>query len=180
MLTYLFTNGQDLDTRTRIAIPDIGQDTQKEYLGWGVLSKYPTGVTETAILTWGGDNTATGYESVLIDVNEFKLQYPSAAEMVADLRAQWYGTVGTNPVTIGATLWNGGLPVKNGCVSGVARCWTNPTAVETLVVPSAGKVITLFSTSAISPGERVATLTYNLITGSGLINNDDTTTPAVL
>jgi hypothetical protein len=33
MLTYEFTD-DDLDTRTRMAFPDVGQNTQDLYLGW--------------------------------------------------------------------------------------------------------------------------------------------------
>jgi hypothetical protein len=35
MVQYEFTDGQDLDTRTRIVTPDIGQDTTIEYIGYG-------------------------------------------------------------------------------------------------------------------------------------------------
>jgi hypothetical protein len=38
MVQYKFTDGVDLDTRTRIVIPDVGQDTTQEYIGWGALT----------------------------------------------------------------------------------------------------------------------------------------------
>jgi hypothetical protein len=34
VLTYEFTDGQDLDTRTRVVTPIIGQTTTCEYVGW--------------------------------------------------------------------------------------------------------------------------------------------------
>jgi hypothetical protein len=176
MLTYQFTNGLDLDTRTRIVSPNIGQDTQADYVGWALLSQYPT--TGNPIIIWGGDNQGLGFESVLIDLNEYKNQYPSDNTIVVDLRAFWYRTVGSNPVNVGGTLWKGGSPIKNGCnpITGGWSCWTNPTADETFIVDSVGTQITETERAS---GERVATLTYNLQTGSGTFNNNDTTTPSV-
>jgi hypothetical protein len=173
MLTYQFTNGSDLDTRTRIVSPFVGQDTQNEYLGWSCQSRWPT--TGTAYLTWGGDNTGTGFESVLVDLNTFTSSYPSATEMVMDLRGFWFGSVGTNDVNVAATLWKGGAPTKSGFL------WVNSTATATYNIDSVGKQIT--STGApnksLSSGERIATLTYNLTTGNGSLNKNDTTTPTV-
>ena len=173
MLTYEFVDGRDLDTRTRIVTPDVGQDTQNEYLGWSCQSKWP--VTSTEYLTWSGDNTGTGFESVLVNIDEFNAANPSATEIVMDLRSFWYGTVGSSPVNIAATLWEGGTPVKNGFI------WTNPTATDTYNINSVGKLVTDDGSpdKATSSGERVATLTYNLITGEGVLDNNDTTTPVV-
>jgi hypothetical protein len=183
MLTYEFTNGQDLDTRTRIVTPDIGQDTQNEYLGWACQSQWPIG-SNSPFFIWGGDNTGLGFESVLLDINLFKAAYPSATSILIDLRAFWYAQLGTNPVNVEATLWKGGTPVKNGCLrvqNGVFYCWTNSTAVSTLVIPSVGKVITDqgLPTKSLSSGERVATLTYDFITSIGVFNVNDNTTPSV-
>ena len=173
MVTYQFTDGRDLDTRTGIRVPNVGQTTQPNYLGWSCKSKWP--LSGTQYITWGGDNTGTGFESVLINVNEFKNQYPSATEIVVDHRAFWYGSAGTNPVNIEATLWNGGNPVESGYV------WTNPGALDTLVVESVGKIITDAPTQSkgSAPGERIATFKYNLTTGEGLLDNNDFTTPGI-
>ena len=171
MLTYQFTNGSDLDTRTRIAIPNIGQISQSTYLGWGRLLKYPN--TTTPILTFGGDNTGTGFESILINLTNFKQQYPNETQIVADCRSFWYGTKGTNPVNVAATLWKGGTPVKSGFV------WTNTTATATYSINSVSKVINLQTQNAGTSGERVATLTYNLQSNNGSFNTNDTTTPSV-
>jgi hypothetical protein len=174
MVTYEFTDGSDLDTRTRIAIPDIGQDTQPEYLGWGVLHQFP-GV-DTPIVTHGNDNTGTGFESVLVDVVRFKELFPLSTDFTVDLRAFWFGTLGTNPVIAGTTLWKGGTPVKNGCSN---FCWTNPTADFTATIDSVPKTITLDTNLATTSGERVATLHYNLNTFVAVLDNNDITTPSV-
>jgi hypothetical protein len=89
-----------------------------------------------------------------------------------DLRGFWYGTVGNNNVNVAATLWKGGSPTK---ASG-AYVWTNPSATGTYNIDSVGKRVTSVSSAS---GERIATLTYNLTTGSGLLNNNDTTTPTI-
>ena len=174
MLTYEFTTGRDLDTRTRIVTPDVGQNNQLKYLGWSRLQQYPE--TGTPYEIWSGDNTGTGFESVLFNITLFKTTYPLENNLVIDTRSFWYGTVGTTPVNVAATLWKGGLPVKNGFL------WQNPTATETFQIDSVGKLITLAPTStdkANSSGERVATLTYNLSNGIGTLNNNDTITPSV-
>jgi len=173
MLTYEFTTGMDLDTRTRIVTPDVGQNTQTTYLGWGRQTQYP--ITGTPYETWGGDNTGTGYESVLFNINLFKNTYPLENILVIDARCFWYNTVGTTPVNVAATLWKGGSPIKNGFL------WDNPTATDAFQISSVGKMITLAPTGdkSTSSGERVATLTYNLSNNIGTLNNNDTTTPSV-
>jgi hypothetical protein len=186
MVTYEFTNGKDLDTRTRIVTPNVGQVTANDYVGYG--KPRPGYVDDVSIWprnaanpyeVWGGDNKGTGFESVLINLNIFTAAYPSATSIVVDLRAFWFVTVGTNPVNVAAVLWKGGTPVKNGCFNATVNkyfCWTNPTATSTLTINSVPKVIT---SRDITSGERVATLTYNLVTGEGILNNNDTTTPSV-
>lgn len=173
MLTYEFTTGWDLDTRTRIVTPDVGQDSQSKYLGWSRYAQYPLSGEPYEI--WSGDNTGTGFESVLFNINLFKTTYPLEDILVIDARGFWFNTVGTTPVNVAATLWKGGLPIKNGFL------WENPTATETFQISSVGKIITLAPATdkADSSGERVATLTYNLSNNVGVLNNNDTITPSV-
>lgn len=176
MLTYQFTDGTDLDTRTRIVSPDVGQNTQSTYLGWSRQTSWP--LSGTPYLLWGGDNRGTGYESVLVNLVQFRTMFPSAAEILMDARAFWYTVIGNNPVNIAATLWKGGTPVKDGCNN---FCWTNPTATNTFYILSVDKIITSDGSpdKTLSSGERAATLRYNLITGDGVFDNNDTTTPSV-
>ena len=178
MLTYEFSDGQDLDTRTRIVTPDVGQNSLSNTIGFGQAPYWPT--TGTPYLIWGGDNTSSsGFESVLIDLVAFKAANPSATQILVDLRAHWYTTIGTNPVNVAATLWKGGTPVKNGCnVSGNPYCWTNSTATDTSYVTAVGNVINTTNEDNNS-GDRVATLIYDLTTGNGSFNANDITTPYV-
>jgi hypothetical protein len=189
MVTYEFTNGSDLDTRSRIAIPNIGQDLQSEYLGWTYLGAFEPSVAYSSASTinptqhticWGGDNTGTGFESVLLNVARFKALHPGETSVTIDLRAFWYGTIGTNPVVAAVTLWKGGTPIHDGCkVGATPYCWTNPTKQFEGTIDSVPKVITLNRTQGSASGERLATLKYDLTTFVAVLNNNDTTTPSV-
>ena len=161
MITYQFTDGSDLDTRTGIITPNVGQDTQPEYLGWGVKSQWPS---TSPYLLWGGDNKGTGFESVLLYIDNFAALYPSDPNITIDLSCFWYETVGSNPVNVNVTLWKGGTPVQSGFV------WTNPTAINTYNVVSDSKLITLHTQSEITSGQRIAYLSYNIPTGTGNLN----------
>ena len=161
MITYQFVDGDDLDIRARIVVPDIGQNAQNTYIGYGSGVLWPT-VGDT-ILNWGYDNQGTGFESILIDLNNLKASNPLATEMVVDLRAFWWqaGTVGTGPVVLAATMWKGGSPVGPSNF-----IWTNPTAEDTFNIDSFGTQITLKSGTPTS-GDRVAVLRYDLNNNTG-------------
>ena len=172
MITYEFTDGTDLDTRTRIVTPDVGQNTQNKYIGWGLQSQWPEN-SDSPYLTWGGDNQGIGFESVLLDLTKFVSLYPSTTELILDLRSFWFGNVGVNLVNAAATLWRGGLPVENGYM------WSNPTAINTYNISSVGTIITDSGRQTDKKGQRVATLKYNLLTNQGLLDNNDTITPSI-
>ena len=174
MVTYEFTDGDDLDTRSRIVTPNIGQTTQPKMVGYAISSQFPA---TNPIIIWGGDNQGTGFESALINMAQFKTSYPNSTSLVADFRCFWWNTVGTNDVVAGCTLWKGGSPQLANYV------WTNSTATDTLIVDSVGLQIPSGypdgTSKATTTGYRLATLTYNLSTGSGVLNNADTTTANV-
>ena len=162
VLTYAFSDGTDLDTRTRVSVPDIGQTTFTDSIGWCCQSVWPT--SGNPILTWGGDNTGTGFESVLIDLIEFKSQYPGSNTIVIDANAGWYGTVGTNPVYIEATLYKGGTMVADPD----NYTFTNSTFTAAYGAISTGQVVTLDLFSSCVDGEPVRSLQYNLTTYNGV------------
>ena len=124
MITWTFNTGSDLDIRCRIYEPSAGQTTVDQYLGYtgnvtagNSTINWPT--TGTPIITWGGDNTGTGTENVLLDLNEFQSQYPSSSSVIIECRGNWWGSVGSTPVKLTGTLWNGGSPSPSG------YGWTN-------------------------------------------------------
>ena len=152
--------------------PNIGQTSQSTYLGWNRQTQWPQ--SGTPILKWGGDNTGQGYESVLVNLVRFKQLYPSETTIVVDMRAFWFGETGTNPVNVAATMYKGGT------ITGPSSyTFGNSGYSELKVINSVAKTITLNTTSAGTAGDRVATLTYDLTTNSGIFNNNDTTTPVV-
>jgi hypothetical protein len=163
MLRYIFTDGKDLDTRTRIIDP-----VTSDYLGWSRLSRWPASPA-AIILDWGGDNTGSGNangstaEAVLINLINYKAAYPSNPIIEVECRCFWFSTVGVQPVTVEATLWKGGSVVK-----GTPQYqFSNPTATNTAILDSSSKVISLKSTSSSTNGEYIATLSYNNNTNLG-------------
>lgn len=158
VIEYIFTDGLDLDTRTKLVAPSVGA-----YVGWGLSD------TVTNLLTFSGDNTGTGTESTLFRINNYKISYPVTNNIKIDCRAQWYNTVGVNPVGLKITLWAGGTMEKQGFT------WTNPTATQSLVFAATVKQITFSSKVGASLGERIAVINYNTTTGEGFLDDTDTT-----
>ena len=200
MVQYKFTDGQDLDTRTRVVTPDIGQDTTAEYLGFGANfcgsgnfntnGVWPVGTTFSGnnyILKHACDNTGTGFEAVLVNLNNFSTAYPSENELTIDCRGWWYSLVGTNNVKLILTLWKGGTivaPTFNNNSLPTHYTFTNPTASNTLVIESSGKVVrspSVASSTAPNNNEawRIGVIKYNISTNVGTINNTDTVTASI-
>jgi hypothetical protein len=163
MLRYIFTNGVDLDARTRIFSP-----VTSGYIGWGRLSRFPAS-PDPIILDWGGDNTGGGNpdgssaEAVLIDLINYNTAYPANNTIQIECRCFWYGTVGTQAVTVEATLWKGGTVIKGT----PTFQFSNPTATNTAILDSLSKVITLQTTDSSTDGEFIANFTYNVDTNTG-------------
>jgi hypothetical protein len=161
VLTYAFNDGTDLDTRTRVTVPDIGQNTLPDYIGWCCAEQWPT--SGNPILTWGGDNTGTGFESVLIDLIQFKSDYPGQNIITINANAGWYGDVGTNPVYIQAKLYKGGTMVA------VPADYTfvNEGYTSAYGAISTGQVVTLDLFTNCVDGQNIRSLEYNLTNYNG-------------
>ena len=163
MLRYIYVDGVDLDTRTRIVTP-----ATSDYLGWNRLSRWPASPADI-ILDWGGDNTGAGNpdgssaEAVLIDLVNYRTAYPSDDEVEIECRCFWFNSTGTQPVTVEATLWKGGTVIKGT----PAYQFSNPTATNTAILDSLSKVITLNTQDPASNGQFIATFTYNNATNIG-------------
>lgn len=204
MVQYEFTDGQDLDTRTRMVTPDIGQDTTGEYLGYNANACFSTGSNfltngifpvgssftnpSTYILKHGCDNRGTGFETVLINLINFAALYPTENEITIDCRGWWYTLAGTNPVKLNITLWKGGtivqptFPINNiGQPNDYKFTNTNPD--NTLVIKSSGSVVQGAASGGNVPlsnnAYRIGVIKYNLTTNVGTIDNADTTTPCI-
>lgn len=91
VIRYVFgpEDGRDLDTRTRVVTPLLAP---VNYMGWyrDAWVSRPGGVLGSLYCQWGGDNTGTGVESVLIDVREFAAEFPESTLSI-ETRAFWFG-----------------------------------------------------------------------------------------
>jgi len=161
ILTYAFNDGTDLDTRTRVTVPDIGQNSLPDYIGWCCAEQWPT--SGNPILTWGGDNTGTGFESVLINLIQFKSDYPGQNIITIDANAGWYGSVGTNPVYIQAKLYKGGTMVADPD----NYSFINEGFTAAYGAISTGEVVTLDLFTNCVDGQNVRRLQYNLTNYNG-------------
>jgi hypothetical protein len=168
VIEYTFDTGLDLDTRTRVVQPSLlsvenSTGDTYNYTGWGQGDSIPN------ILEWGGDNTGTGRESCVFKINNFKNDFPAISNILIDCRAQWFNQTGTTPVGLKITLYEGGT------IQQVGFGFENPTATTSTVLNLTLKSIALKSTSAVSIGDRIATINYNVSNGSGSVNPNDTT-----
>ena len=198
VLTYKFSDATDLDTRSRIVEPDINMNN---YLGFEAGQCFPddaswskTKIPTTAIIDWSGDNTGTGYESILVDIQKLKALKPDMINFVVDLRAAWFdtgGPMGVLPVEVKAVFYKGGTMIKcypeqyaedtNGdFVRVMTYEYGNPTATNTLQVTSDSKVInTRYQDDGGVRLQRLAVFKYNVVTKVGSFDINDTTTPAL-
>jgi len=171
MITYEFTDGIDLDTRTQITSPAIASfnpatNTADGITTWTTSSVgYAQALTQGSptIMTWGGDNTGTGFESVLINMATFQTAYPGQT-MIVDCRAYWYTQIGNNPVTIAAVLWKGGTPTK----AFGDFIWSNSGATGTLALNQILVPVTTLGLN-VEIGQHVGTVTYSPTSGTGSI-----------
>jgi hypothetical protein len=161
IVSYAFTDGADLDTRTRISSPNIGQNSAQSYLGWCRSELFPDN-EGTPILTWSGDNTGQGFESVFVNLIEFKNQYPSETSLTIEMSAMWYGDLGNNPVVMDVMLYKGGT------VSLVQSdfLFVNEGYTGIYGIASEGTTVTLQSQECFDQ-QLVTRLQYNLVTFNG-------------
>ena len=188
VLTYKFNDASDLDTRSRIVEPDINMNN---YLGFGAGQCFPvdaswskTNIPTTAIIDWSGDNTGTGYESILVDIQKLKALKPDMVNFVVDLRAGWYNSgqpMGVLPVEVKAMFYKGGTMLKSQPVTNpLSFKYTNPTATNSLEVTSDSKVInTRYQDDGGVRLQRLAVFKYNVVTQVGSFDINDTTTPTL-
>ena len=188
VLTYKFSDANDLDTRTRIVEPNIGMNN---YLGFTAGECFPTdpswsvtNIPSAAVIDWSGDNTGKGYESILIDIQKLKALKPDMINLAVDLRAAWFNSrqpMGVLPVEVKAIFYKGGTMLKSQPVTDpLSYEYTNPTATNSLQVTSDSKVInTIYEADGGVRLQRLAVFKYNVVTKVGSFDINDTTTPAL-
>ena len=174
---YYFDDGIDMDTMAFFTVPNVmlsnSGDTSAvlmyngnyyNYVGTCAYSssgpQWPNDGILTPYLIYGGDNTGTGTEAVLFDLIEFKLQNPLTVNLEFAFTANWYTTVGNNPVKMRATLYKGGSMVQEGYT------WYNVGYSSVYYVESNGTVITE-NVQDCQAFELVSNLQFNISTHDG-------------
>ena len=99
IITYAFSDGRDLDTRTQIYSPIISNT-----VGWCKSD------SASPYLFWGGDNTGTGLESCYIDLTQF-LQNDI---VLFSTRALWFAARVSGNVNLQIKAYQGGTISKIG------------------------------------------------------------------
>jgi hypothetical protein len=156
VVRYQFTDGQDLDTRTRPTSP-VDSVTA---MGWGQLGRFPA--SGPAVWQWGGDNLGQGFESVLLDLNAFRTAYPGVTSLRATLSCAWFNTRGNNPIVIGCSLYQGGTPSLSSYLWSVNNP-TNQFNVDSVAIPcTQGPPL-----GKSNPGQAMAKFRYDLTTTLG-------------
>jgi hypothetical protein len=134
VFNYTNTDGSDLDIRFQIISPSVSG-----YLGWAANDVLSANGQNVAF--YGGDSTTTpGTESVYVDKSKLLLAFPGITSFTVDLRAFWYGSVGSNPVVLNMDAYQGGVMVLTG------TNYENPTATNNF--PSSKSIPTILTLSS--------------------------------
>lgn len=113
-LRFIWTkaDGSDFDTGTNITNAPGVTNTIIGY-GYG-----PSEGSTQPYLYWGGDNTASGAECVMVDIKSIQDFYTNSSnltipeQLVIQLRGNWYGSRLSGIVTVECTAYKGGTIVK--------------------------------------------------------------------
>ena len=100
---YNFNDGNDLDTRTTLLQPLV-----QPPLGW--CQNNPN----TQYISWGQDNTGTGVESILLNIKQLKLDFPTNNLIEFNAKAWWFGNRDSGNVNMIAEGYKGGVMVHTG------------------------------------------------------------------
>lgn len=156
VLRYIWTSdaGRDLDTRTYFNNPKRVFGV----VGWAKSQ------TDAGMLQWGGDNTGSGVECVLIDVVTMKAVYPDQQDFEIFLNSYWYHEKLTGNITIQFESYKGGSMTKSG------YDWVNRDGQLRQFVSIAAHVDNGVGQQR-DMGVRVATLKFNIVTKTGTLNS---------
>ena len=161
-----WTDGKDFDLRAEFIRPT---QLAGQVVGTAKLPQIVDGGGSITYMKWGGDNVndTEGYEGIYIDVNAIKSVPGGIADntIELDLRGMWYAEVGTNPVVIRASGYDGGtmtLERDTPNVPGFGFVNTGYATSFTDYKESQPKVVT--SVDREDTGQRVARVTIDLNT----------------
>ncbi len=153
VLRYIWTDngGKDLDTRTSISNPP-----RNTAVGWN------RGEGDLTYLTWGGDNTGSGVESVLLNIKDLKLNYPLQTQFETTLKAFWYSSKITGDFKVQFESYKGGTMIKNG----YDFINNGGISIQTLTVDCNSSTVINQNID----GDLVATLTYDSLLNTGILS----------
>ncbi|WP_269526497.1 hypothetical protein [Coraliomargarita parva] len=134
--------GTDLDTRTKVIQPLIAGE-----VGWSRLSNVGD------YLLWGGDNTETGQESILIDFKKLAEDYPEQTPLEVQLAAFWYAVRNSGDFNLTFETYKGGTMEQ------VGFAFEN-VGGELVQTQTVGRNVAT-NISADVDGEIVGSITYN-------------------
>ena len=117
VLKYRWTSGRDLDSWTYITnmTGEVASSINNIKVGFGTGNTYVPNPSNY-LLYWGGDNTGTGEENILLDIKKLKqdyLQY-TPEELNIEMFACWYTKVSQTQPVIEVTGYQGGTMSKSG------------------------------------------------------------------
>lgn len=145
------TGGEDLDTRTYLSKPyRVGRK-----VGWSRLKN------DNSYLIWNEDNTGSGVESVLIDIDKIHDDYPGEQIIELKMDGFWYSQVKSGKLDIEFATFKGGRMVASG------YDWINEGGLAIQILKLG--VDTLVKQSADIEGENLATLHYDTLLKKGTL-----------
>lgn len=152
VLRYIWSDnsGFDLDTRTQLQI----QGRDNLVLGWNRYSE------DADYLEWAGDNTASGQESVLVNMS--KLSSDFGGQIKIEFAGFWYGERKSGQVVLEFTTYKGGSMTTE------AYSWVNQggTVVQNLSL-TCNVVLSNNTQDRDSDGQKLAVLNYDVLSKQG-------------
>ena len=144
-----WTDGKDFDVRAEFLRPTA---LAGQVVGTNRLPQIVDGGGSITYMKWGGDNAddTEGYEGIYIDIDAVKTLPGGIPENIIelDMRGTWYAEIGSQPVVISATGYEGGtmtlerdtpnVPGNGFINTGYATSFTNFKVAPGVVVTSAG------------------------------------------
>lgn len=145
------TGGEDLDTRTYLSKPN----RSGRRVGWNRLKN------DNSYLIWNEDNTGSGVESVLIDIDKIHDDYPGEQIIELKMDGFWYSQVKSGKLDIEFATFKGGKMVASG------YDWINEGGLAIQILKLG--VDTLVQQSSNIDGENLATLSYDTLLKKGTL-----------
>ena len=150
IIRYIWTSGgYDLDTRTYLMNPSRKEQT----VGWNRQQ------ADASYLRWGGDNTGSGVEAILLDVSSLANDFPSIDTFKISLNAYWYGSALSGDLNVQFEMYKGGTMSQSG------YDWVNSGGQRTQTLTVACN--TMQQQSGDIDGTPLVTLEYNPVTMAG-------------